>query len=71
MRISKTILLLVGLPIAALYWMQNTPGMEEKVSRIFSRSEMMEVKFQNKEKQQEYENSKTPQFQSSQNENNR
>lgn len=66
MRISKTVLLLVGLPIAALYWIQNTPGMEDKISHVFSRSEMLEVKFQDKEKQREYEKNKAPLFQSSQ-----
>ncbi|EGZ46169.1 hypothetical protein HMPREF9370_1427 [Neisseria wadsworthii 9715] len=68
MRISKTVLLLIGLPIAALYWVQNTPGMEEKISKTFSRAELFEVKFKDKEKQKEYENNKVPLFQSSQSE---
>ncbi|MDO4640124.1 MAG: hypothetical protein Q4A84_00240 [Neisseria sp.] len=66
MQISKTVLLLVGLPIAALYWVQSTPGMEEKISKTFSRSEMFEVKFKNSEKQKEYEKNKAPLFQTSQ-----
>lgn len=62
MKINKTVLLLVGLPIAALYWVQNTPGMEEKISRTFSSKEMLEVKYKDPEKQEQYEKNKAPMF---------
>ncbi|WP_159068601.1 hypothetical protein [Neisseria wadsworthii] len=42
--------------------------MEEKISKTFSRAELFEVKFKDKEKQKEYENNKAPLFQSSQSE---
>ena len=47
MRISKTIIILVAVPIIALQWIQSRPDVEQKIKTAFSKEQLLEPKFKN------------------------
>ena len=41
MRISKTIIILVAVPIIALHWIQSRPDVEQKIKTAFSKEQLL------------------------------
>ena len=60
MRISKTIIILVAVPIIALHWVQSRPDVEHKTA--FSKEQLLEPKFKDQQQKAEHDKNKNPLF---------
>ena len=66
MRISKTVIILVAVPILALQWIQSRPDIEQKIKTAFSKEQLLEPKFKTEQQAAEYDKNKNPLFASRQ-----
>lgn len=66
MRIRKTVIILVALPIAVLHWIQSHPEVEQKIRYATSREQLMDIKFKSETQKAEYEKNKNSLFKTSQ-----
>lgn len=57
MRISKTVIILVAVPIIALQWIQSRPDIEGKIKSTFSKKELLEHKFKTEQGEAKYDKS--------------
>ncbi len=62
MRISKTIIILVAVPIIALHWIQSRPDVEQKIKTAFSKEQLLEPKFKDQQQKAEHDKNKNPLF---------
>ncbi|MDO4226999.1 hypothetical protein [Neisseria sp.] len=58
MRISKTVIILVAVPILALQWIQSRPDIEQKIKTAFSKEQLLEPKFKTKQQALEHDQNK-------------
>ena len=58
MRISKTVIILVAVPIIALQWIQSRPDIEQKIKTAFSKEQLLEPKFKTKQQALEHDQNK-------------
>ncbi len=66
MRIRKTVIILVALPIAVLHWIQSHPEVEQKIRYATSREQLLDIKFKSDTQKAEYEKNKNSLFKTGQ-----